>query len=123
MNARAGQAFADFLVSAEGQRAIGEFGKELLRAVPVHPGCRQEGRGPAQAGRRMAPSAWEYWADLGDGLVAAVVLLVTGDPETWERDASIARDLVERHRAERHAWACRSGSGWRSRRSADARSS
>ncbi len=31
----------------------------------------------------MTPSAWEYWTDLGDGLIAAVVLLVTGDPETW----------------------------------------
>ena len=24
-----------------------------------------------------------YWADLGEGVVAAVVLLVSGDPETW----------------------------------------
>lgn len=31
----------------------------------------------------MSPSAWEYWTDLGDGVVAAVVLLVTGDAETW----------------------------------------
>ena len=28
VNAKAGQAFADFLLSPEGQKAIGEFGKE-----------------------------------------------------------------------------------------------
>jgi tungstate transport system permease protein len=31
----------------------------------------------------MEPGAWDYWAEIGRGLVGAVVLLVTGDPETW----------------------------------------
>ena len=26
---------------------------------------------------------WDYWAEIGRGLVDAVVLIVTGDPETW----------------------------------------
>ena len=26
---------------------------------------------------------WEYWSDLGSGLVGALILLVTGDAETW----------------------------------------
>jgi len=26
---------------------------------------------------------WEYWSELGTGLIDAVALLVTGDPETW----------------------------------------
>jgi tungstate transport system permease protein len=31
----------------------------------------------------MGSSPWNYWAELGDGLIGAVLLLVTGDPETW----------------------------------------
>ena len=31
----------------------------------------------------MDVAAWQYWKDLGDGLLGAFVLLVTGDPETW----------------------------------------
>jgi tungstate transport system permease protein len=31
----------------------------------------------------MSPSVWEYWKDLGSGLIGALFLLVTGDPETW----------------------------------------
>src|SRR5215831_4998925 len=31
----------------------------------------------------MPAAAWQYWQDLGDGLLGAFVLLVTGDPETW----------------------------------------
>src|SRR5262247_2930480 len=30
----------------------------------------------------MPAAAWQYWQDLGDGLLGAFVLLVTGDPET-----------------------------------------
>src|SRR5262245_52127348 len=31
----------------------------------------------------MAPDAWSYWAEIGDGLAGAVRLLTTGDAETW----------------------------------------
>ena len=31
----------------------------------------------------MDVAAWQYWQDLGDGLLGAFVLLVTGDSETW----------------------------------------
>src|SRR5262245_64106094 len=31
----------------------------------------------------MEPDAWSYWAEIGQGFVDAVLLLVTGDPETW----------------------------------------
>src|SRR5262249_10412318 len=31
----------------------------------------------------MPAAVWQYWQDLGDGLLGAFVLLVTGDPETW----------------------------------------
>src|SRR5947208_3987116 len=31
----------------------------------------------------MSPGSWDYWAEIGQGFVDAVVLLVTGDPETW----------------------------------------
>ena len=31
----------------------------------------------------MASDTWSYWDELGQGLVDAVLLLVTGDPETW----------------------------------------
>jgi len=31
----------------------------------------------------MEPGAWNYWAEIGDGFIDAVWLLVTGDPETW----------------------------------------
>src|SRR6266852_8746204 len=31
----------------------------------------------------MGPAAWDYWAELGTGVTDAVLLLVTGDPETW----------------------------------------
>jgi tungstate transport system permease protein len=31
----------------------------------------------------MGPDAWSYWAEIGQGFVGAIRLLVTGDPETW----------------------------------------
>ena len=31
----------------------------------------------------MDPGAWDYWAEIGGGFIDAVLLLVTGDPETW----------------------------------------
>jgi tungstate transport system permease protein len=31
----------------------------------------------------MAPDAWSYWAEIGEGLLGAVRLLATGDAETW----------------------------------------
>ena len=31
----------------------------------------------------MGASSWDYWAEIGQGLTDAVLLLVTGDPETW----------------------------------------
>src|SRR5262249_59369079 len=31
----------------------------------------------------MSAVNWEYWSELGSGFVGAVLLLVTGDPETW----------------------------------------
>ena len=31
----------------------------------------------------MGTGSWDYWAEIGQGLVDAVLLLVTGDPETW----------------------------------------
>src|SRR5882672_5655955 len=31
----------------------------------------------------MGPVNWEYWSELGSGFVDAILLLVTGDPETW----------------------------------------
>src|SRR5215470_6560354 len=31
----------------------------------------------------MGADAWSYWAEIGQGFVDAVLLLVTGDPETW----------------------------------------
>lgn len=31
----------------------------------------------------MGTDSWDYWAEIGQGLVGAVLLLVTGDPETW----------------------------------------
>src|SRR5882672_7067234 len=31
----------------------------------------------------MEPGAWAYWAEIGQGFADAVLLLVTGDPETW----------------------------------------
>jgi tungstate transport system permease protein len=31
----------------------------------------------------MEPGAWDYWGEIGRGLAGAVVLLATGDPETW----------------------------------------
>lgn len=31
----------------------------------------------------MASDSWDYWAEIGQGFVDAVLLLVTGDTETW----------------------------------------
>src|SRR5262245_27204195 len=31
----------------------------------------------------MGPDAWSYWAEIGQGFIGAMRLLVTGDPETW----------------------------------------
>ena len=31
----------------------------------------------------MGAVNWEYWSELGSGFVGAILLLVTGDPETW----------------------------------------
>jgi tungstate transport system permease protein len=31
----------------------------------------------------MEVGSWAYWAEIGQGFVDAVLLLVTGDPETW----------------------------------------
>ena len=31
----------------------------------------------------MGPEAWSYWAEIGQGFIGAIRLLVTGDPETW----------------------------------------
>src|SRR5262245_62493061 len=31
----------------------------------------------------MGSGSWDYWAEIGQGFVDAVLLLVTGDPETW----------------------------------------
>src|SRR5258708_670739 len=31
----------------------------------------------------MGAVSWEYWSELGSGFVGAILLLVTGDPETW----------------------------------------
>ena len=31
----------------------------------------------------MGPGVWDYWAEIGNGFIDAVALLVTGDPETW----------------------------------------
>lgn len=31
----------------------------------------------------MESGSWDYWAEIGQGFGDAVVLLVTGDPETW----------------------------------------
>lgn len=31
----------------------------------------------------MGPDAWSYWAEMGQGFIGAIRLLVTGDPETW----------------------------------------
>ena len=31
----------------------------------------------------MSAVSWEYWSELGSGFVGAILLLVTGDPETW----------------------------------------
>ena len=31
----------------------------------------------------MEPGAWDYWGEIGQGFIGAVVLLATGDPETW----------------------------------------
>jgi len=31
----------------------------------------------------MGPVNWQYWSELGSGFVDAILLLVTGDPETW----------------------------------------
>jgi tungstate transport system permease protein len=31
----------------------------------------------------MGAVNWEYWSELGSGFVDAILLLVTGDPETW----------------------------------------
>ena len=31
----------------------------------------------------MGPEAWSYWAEIGQGFVGAIWLLVTGDAETW----------------------------------------
>jgi len=31
----------------------------------------------------MEVGSWSYWAEIGQGFVDAVLLLVTGDPETW----------------------------------------
>jgi len=31
----------------------------------------------------MDTVSWDYWAEIGQGFVGAVLLLATGDPETW----------------------------------------
>ena len=31
----------------------------------------------------METGSWDYWSEIGQGLVDAVLLLVSGDPETW----------------------------------------
>src|SRR5262249_15822700 len=31
----------------------------------------------------MGAGSWDYWAEIGQGMTDAVLLLVTGDPETW----------------------------------------
>ncbi|KTT64066.1 hypothetical protein, partial [Sphingomonas endophytica] len=31
----------------------------------------------------METGSWDYWAEIGQGFVDAVSLLVTGDPDTW----------------------------------------
>src|SRR5215475_8756208 len=31
----------------------------------------------------MDAVSWEYWSELGSGFVDAILLLATGDPETW----------------------------------------
>ena len=31
----------------------------------------------------MGAGSWDYWAEIGQGLTDAVLLLVSGDPETW----------------------------------------
>lgn len=31
----------------------------------------------------MSSANWDYWSELGSGFADAVLLLVTGDPETW----------------------------------------
>src|SRR5262245_42824783 len=31
----------------------------------------------------MGSGSWDYWAEIGQGFVDAVLLLITGDPETW----------------------------------------
>jgi tungstate transport system permease protein len=31
----------------------------------------------------MGAASWEYWGELGSGFLDAILLLVTGDPETW----------------------------------------
>ena len=31
----------------------------------------------------MGSGSWDYWAEIGQGFADAVLLIVTGDPETW----------------------------------------
>jgi tungstate transport system permease protein len=31
----------------------------------------------------MGAGSWDYWAEIGQGFADAVLLIVTGDPETW----------------------------------------
>jgi tungstate transport system permease protein len=31
----------------------------------------------------MGTGSWDYWDEIGQGFIEAVLLLVTGDPETW----------------------------------------
>jgi tungstate transport system permease protein len=31
----------------------------------------------------MGTNSWDYWAEIGQGFVGAVLLLITGDAETW----------------------------------------
>src|SRR5215210_8176779 len=31
----------------------------------------------------MEAGSWDYWAEIGQGFIGAIRLLVTGDPETW----------------------------------------
>ena len=42
----------------------------------------------------MDTVSWDYWAEIGQGFVGAVLSLVTGDPETWV----IIRQSLLRHR-------------------------